>query len=732
MAGRKQTIIQRDFSAMEVRSDMLERHDLELRGQSLQGAKNMRVRTSGVADARPGSWFRKVLPADSRSIIEIRPADGLKFGLILRDDGVTVIDQNASTVFETTGAPWASAADLWTVPNRKETLIGNAATGVWSLTYAQSGWTFAQWTFAPAFGGEIAQPYWTFEKGISVTPSARTGSITLTSSASVFQPGHVGLRIRYGQREMLVTSRISSQVVTCDVIGTLPPSFNVTVENGSEFRVGEAVIGGDTNFQGVIASINGNILSVVTLSFFDGPDVDEFLSGPNVSSKVTAKAEIAPLPSVIWDEPMMSNLRGWPRAAAAAAGRLIFVDFPNIADGIAVSSSRGLSDFSVGVDDDDAIARTVGDDGPRFLHAINAGDLLLLSDRGCYYVDLRNNAVITPTTFNPVLFDQRGCGSIRPIQVTDGVVFVEANGETVSAALLDGNIYLKWTIQPLTEMHDHLIKTPVFLCGPSLTSADPEKFVLVLNVDGTIAAMTYSVSLRNSRVGVAPWETDGDYIAAAPVFGSYMTIVDRQVSGSTQRMLEEYSDEALVDCGVPYSFTGQIGNLLANGDEVTIQGAEIVVQTPHLQHLQERSVWLVDSTSGSHYVVGEYQVDGNGVVTDEPDIIGLRQAGLNFEAEMAPWPVENIDTPRVGTIDVRCIRFLIAVQGALEFRVRCNAHTRTLAGYRFGEPLGSPAPLRTEKFQVPVFGRRAYPDLAVIKHKPGPFRVLFLGQEVQV
>lgn len=730
MARIKQAIIQRDFRMLEVREDLLERDDMEVRQISLKTARNVRSRFTGALDARAGSVFYRTLPASALAPIEITPADGLTYALILHDNGLMVINDRASVVYEETVAPWSKAADLWVQPLRETTLIGDSATGIRKLVYSGGSWSFAPWSFDESFGGELAQPYWVFNKGVTLRPSARSGQITVTASSPVFKAGYVGLRLRYGQREIAINGYVSPTVLQGEVVTELPPSFDVTVEDGSEFRVGESVVGQDTNYQGQIVAISGNVLSVVTLAYFDGPEVDEKLVGPNASSKVTGVDEIDPLASVVWDEPMMSAVRGWPRAAASASGRLILLDFPQIPDGIAVSSARSRFDFRVGIEDDDAIARQIGDDAPRFLHAVAIGDLLLFSDRGCYLVNLRDNGVLTPSTFNAVIYDRRGCSSIAPVQVNDGVVFVEANGQTVSAAVLSGNVYLKWTVLPITEMHNHLVRSPVALCGPSLTTAEPEKLVFIINSDGTMVAISYTANLQESVIGASLWTTSGSYIAASPAFSSYWAVVDREVAAGTVRMLEAFDEDVYVDSAAVYETPGAIAPFRVNGIELLVNGDRLHVGAPHLTHLAGREVELLDH-DGGFYRQAPMTVNADGTITEEPFVLGERQAGLNYVSEAAQWPVEVIESRRVGTFTARCIRFLLSVQDTLEFQARCNGTTRTIGGYDFGNDLGAASPLRTTKKAIPVFGRREHADLAVIKHKPGPFRVLYLGQEVQ-
>lgn len=727
MARSKQSIVQRSFSYMEIREDFLEGDDLDVRGASLRVARNMKVLATRVAEARPGLFFMRTM-MDAEEVMEIRPASGLTYGLILNNTSLQVIDEFGRVIHTEATVPWTDATSLWIENFRSEIIIGDEVAGMMILEYDNGTWSFDAFSFIGAPGGEMAQPYWAFNTSTTVRPSALSGSITLTAGTPIWDAAYVGQRIRYGQREVLITEKISGTVLRGDVINRLPPSFRVTVDDSTEYRVGDAVIGADTNFQGLIIAISGYDIDVVTVEFFEGPDVGEELSGPTGSSLISAKTSISPLASPIWDEPLMSPLRGYPRSAGGISGRIVLIDFPQVPDLIALSSSRDIKDFKVGASDDDAIVRQVGDGKPRWLHAVNMGDLLLLSDNGVYFIPARDNGVISPSTFNTVFVDEVGASEIAPVKADDGVIFVEASGEQVSAAMLDANVISKWTIKPLTTFHNHQIKSPKKLCGPSLGSAAAEKYMFVVNGDGTLAAVSWQGNLRDEVVGFAPWDTEGLFVNVSPIFNGYWAIVDRVVEGGTVRFLERFSDDAYVDCAVETEGASANEILWVNGEELHVNGTPLAVRTPVLKHLPGATV----SYYANGWDAGDHVVNSDGTVTTEPEIVGTRQIGLNFEATVMPWPIEQIESPRIGMVKARTIRASLSVQGTLSFQARRNGTTDTIGAYSFGDDLSLPPVPKTKVYRFAVYGNRDHPEIEFKKHRPGPFRVLSIGQEVQI
>lgn len=726
MARQKQTVIQRNFTHMELREDFLEGDDLDLRKASLKGALNMRGLASRGAEARYGSFRVRTLSTAS-DIREVRPTSGARFGLLPNDDSLDIVDSSGSIVHHEDTVPWTSASDLYINPFRDQIVIGSSSAGINLLTYDDGTWAFSDFEFAEGVGGELSQPYWAYEQNATIQPSALTGDITVTASANVFKTGHVGLRIRYGLREILITERIGPKKVKGTVINQLPPSFKVTVQDTTVFRVGEVIVGADTNFQGLIISIEGSFLHVVTTTFFEGPDVGEELSGTGGSSEITAVASEDPLPSPIWDEPLMSDLRGWPRSTSKVAGRIVLIDFPQVPDLIVLSSTRDITDFKVGASDDDAIVRQVGDGAPRWLHAINMGDLLLFSDSGVYFVPARENGIISPSTFNAVLVDEIGASTIPPVRVDDGVIFVDQSGKGVAACLLDGNVYLKWSVKNMTTFHNHLIKTPTRLCGPALGSGAAEKYMFVINSDGTMAAVSWSENIRDEQVGFAPWATQGSYVSVSPVFDEYWQVVDRSVNGSTVRFLERMSPDAYLDCAASSTITTEDQYLIANGLVVEANGENVIAVRAVANHLAGETVALY----ANGWDMGDFEVPESGIIDGGDDLVGEFQIGLNYEAEMEVWPVEIIESPRIGTLEARVLEVTVSVQDTLSYEVKRNGKARTIGGYVFGDDLSVPPPLRTEVSRLPILGRRDHPEIIVAKRRPGPFRVLAIGQRVQ-
>jgi hypothetical protein len=700
VARLRQSIVQRDFSAGELREEFLERHDTEIRARSLRVARNLRLLAAGGMEARPGTTFLR--EADYRQIHNVIIA-GTPYVLLIGGTDLVLIDaETHATVYTLSPIFWDGPEGPWVVHvedyiiiggqgGRMRTLFLDPATG----NLKSSLFLFENELYATRI---VKQPYWAFRPDVTITPSARTGAITVTASGAVFDALQVGSRIRYAGAEIFVTAVGSATSLSGSVVNVLPASWSITVASTAEFVAGDVVVGQTSGFMGVVVYVtSGTVMEVLTTENNDGPDASEKLSGPRATTTVSSRSTISPLPTSYWDEPMFSNYRGWPRGAATAQGRLFLFDSESLPSGLAASSVRSPMDFEVGTDDDDAIARVLPDRGARFRHAVMVRDLLIFSDKGVFVQDLSN--VLTPSSFAPVLVDARGCNGVRPCPVQDGVVYVGTDGSTILAARLDGNIYLKWSVAEISTFAPQQNLVPVMLCGPSLSESQPEKYLLIVNEGGTMGV----ASLNGDNVAFVQWDTQGEFVAAAPVSGGYYLLVDRDIGEAPTRFLERLTFGMHVDCAV-----------MADPNDA---GA-----ADHLVGETASIVW------GGRYC-GDVLVEPDGSVPQE-DVTSAAQIGFNFEVEAAAWPVEAINTAWAGIKRVRATRFAASVQGMGEFQMRCNAFTRTLNGYNFGDDTGEPSPLKERRFHAPVSGRPEHNDMAVLRQQPGPWRVLALAQEV--
>ena len=732
VARQKISIKQTDFSLGEVRPDYLEADEAEVRLRSVRSAMNVSPNRSGSLRRRPGRYKRASVSAiiDPFWQSEIEPVEGTKFLIVMSNAKLTIIDDTGSTI-QTFVAPWAvppgkpEENTSWVVPARDMTYFGSGDHSIYILQYDAGSWAFGAMAFSQSAGGAIAQPYFAFAKGITLTPSALSGSVTITASASVFTVDYVGLHIRIHGKEIQVTGYTSGTVITGTVLSELAPSLDITVVDASGFETGEVINGVESDFSGYVVGVDygTNILQVVTLTNFEGPytsGTPEKLAGALTTSSVTSVAAAASqYATPNWEEPVLSAVRGYPRSGAAIGGRMFLADFEEVPDLIVGSSVRSYRDFEVGLDDDDAIIRTVGEVQTRVRHVVDGGDLIILTDIGAFVSEASGGTPITPNSFAPVLFDVRGANSVKPKVFGSTVVYMSTSGDDMLAAALSGNIYLKWAVTDISQDHSHLINSPTAICPPPRDAANEDRFALVVNAGG--GALGVKFADDQSQPGFFPWgnATEGaggidpvpwrgmDVQLATPFNGRIWSMVSHEhLLGSNTYTLEEWSFDAMVDSAVEH--LGGTSPSLSEYD-----GAPI-------------AVWQNDNFHGIFDDYTEVEALISGAALDYPF-----QVGINFDTSVTPWPVEFVSSPRLGMVRARTIRVATSVFETISYFVRRNNTTTRVEGYSFGDDLSAPPSRKTQVQRFPVLGNRDHPEIEIGQDQPGPFELLAITTEVQ-
>jgi hypothetical protein len=382
---------QNDFSVGELSPDHVWRTDLQVRNRSLKSGRNLRLLVGGPAQSRPGTTRLAQTANGDGQVIDVSIA-GTVYMLVFTGTHLEVWNKLTRTLVTSfTGQAWSSAqAPLLTVsPEGAKTfvfcgtndmqpqVIERSTAGVWSVT---------PYAFSSGIGSATSQPYHRFAApGVTLTPSATTGAITLTASAAYFSASHVGLRLRLQGREVTVTVFTDTTHVTATVVQQLFPTKTVPVTSSVGYELGEIVEGKDSTAKGEVTAIpDGTHITVLMQTFTDfywSGTAGEVIIGRNATATSTAAPSVTTDAAVLdWTEQAMSDLprlaRHRRRASRAA------VHGPVRADPV---RDRRLGvgdfyDFEVGANDDDAIFEEFGDEGTGIVqHIVSAEQLIVLT-----------------------------------------------------------------------------------------------------------------------------------------------------------------------------------------------------------------------------------------------------------------------------------------------------------------------------------------------------------------
>lgn len=213
--------IKTTFTSGEVSSDLLGRGDLNAYDNGALKLRNVFIQPTGGIIRRAGLRYIDTALGKGR-MMAFEFNSEQTYLLVLTHLKLSIYA--GDTLEVTLNAPWiesdiqqlawTQSADtlLLTHPDYPPRRLIRSGLGVWSIV---------DWEFYKD-GNRICQPMYKFAGGnVTITPSATTGTITLTASASTFEAGHVGTRLRIGNKEVQITSVASPTVVSATVIDAL-------------------------------------------------------------------------------------------------------------------------------------------------------------------------------------------------------------------------------------------------------------------------------------------------------------------------------------------------------------------------------------------------------------------------------------------------------------------------------------------------------------------------------
>ncbi len=210
------------FTAGEVSRALLGRGDLRAYENGALTLRNVFIQPTGGVTRRAGLRYIDTASGNGRLMSFEFSVD--QTYLLVLTDGQIAIYENDSLI-DTIVAPWTAEqiAHVAFMQSADTLLLVHPDVPPRRLTRNAGGvWLLQEWEFFTD-ANVIHQPYFKFsETGVTLTPSATTGTITLTASTAVFTEDHEGVRLRVAGKEVEITDFNSATVVTATVIQTLP------------------------------------------------------------------------------------------------------------------------------------------------------------------------------------------------------------------------------------------------------------------------------------------------------------------------------------------------------------------------------------------------------------------------------------------------------------------------------------------------------------------------------
>jgi hypothetical protein len=680
------------LAAGEVGEEFLQSTEEELNATAASTLLNVFVTNSRGCRRRPGTVPMSIPTISGTTRVEVFDLSGDQVKLLgFSDEALEIFDEDG--VYEDDiAAPWAAEdiADIY-IANGDDRfyIFGNFTPQI--LTYSGGSFSLDDLEFADGIGSAIRQPYWRYaEKGMTLTPSATTGTgITLTTSADFFVAGHVGTRIRYLNNEIEITAVTNGTTATGTVITTLYPTITVPVTSVAPFKVGHAISGETSQVEGQVAAVGASSITVTLTGGYSYFDASEKIVSPEGSTTTTgASTATTPAASVIWDEQMISAVRGYPRCGVLHRNRLIIAGFPQAANAVAASAIDFETDFDLGsARDDEAFIVSLGDDqNAEIRHLVSAEQLVILTDRSCYYVPENEQSPLSPTRVSFLRISPDGSSSVQPVLAPEGVIFVDLVGRLLVISAT-GSIRASWEVGELSMLAKHLITTPVELCYVDGIDGRSERLIMVRNSDNSVATMSYRRGA--DQAGMSKWTpaTGHNWKSFAAWKQQLYTI-----QGSH---LARFSMNATCDLEADYSSAATILN-----------GLDVYV-------LRSGIVWAGPLTVASGEVTGIAPAE-------------TYSLGLDFEVQVTPAPPVH---QRIGHEERGITRMWLNVLDTGPYR--CGNELRT--GYVEDSDFEAPPPLMTggsDEFYIEGYSTDDMPSVTQDVGEGAPLFIRSMTMEV--
>jgi hypothetical protein len=520
--------------------------------------------------------------------------------------------------------------------------------------------------------------------------------------------------------------------------------YTIFLSSGTAFILGETVNGGgNVAYAGPTNLVVQLIQADTNVNSFSASEV---VAGPSASCTTTAVAIASPSPQAItvWDDEIINAFRGYPASCFVDQFRLGFCDFLAIPGGIAWSAINSPTDLYVAAATPDNAIFEIAPDKVRVRYVVPGPESseFVFCDQKLYYIPISPANPLAPGSVQFQLLSDDGAAAVQPRKAQEVLLYVNAGGNAVMAVVATGAYYRPFNTRQLSEFHSHLFNNIQCIAAPNADGTFLERYVYVLNGDGSIAIGKYAgkeivSDAAAPRIGWGPWSGAGtvSWIAAwnADVLftTSYFGVPVCEILDDTQ-----YLDCALPVNSLPAAFAPPGGK-------------------GPLWFIPNQSVTLIDQGTRA---MGTYQIDANGFIVPQFNggenlAIASLVAGQPWTAVIEPFcpdasPGNSVHQRMFKRRVSRFAVYVINSTGFLMARLFSGPVTpysqannialgtvmnqRRITAFNIGDNPTLPPPLREEAQRWRPIGRSFDPRVAIIKDTPGTLLIPEIGMEASV
>ena len=609
-----------NFTAGELSPRLDGRTDIAKYFNGCKTLQNFVVHPHGGASRRPGTIFIREVKNSAHNVrlipfeFNTEQAYILEFGdqhFRIHKDGGTVVSSGSPVEVTTPylhteleDIKFTQSADVMYVvhPNHAPRKITRTSHTAWTITAVD-------FQRGPFQDDNLTST--------TLTASARTGTVTITASASTFASTDVGRLVKLHHGFAKVASFSSATSVTAAVQETadgraeLAPSYTATTlsfhegdpsatglehndriqDSAGNFLTEGFAVGMKISVSGAGTSNNNEsgaiIVQITEDTMLLSPVAD--LTDEAAGSSVTISGDLVADSSFALGA--FSATTGYPAAVTFYEQRLVFASTTEQPQTIFFSVGGSFEDFTAGVSAADALIYTLGSNQVNVIRYLQSGRVLLVGTSGGeFVVTSSENAPLSPTNTVVKRRATYGSANIQPVQVANVTLFVQRARRKLRELVFDLNTD-SYQAPDMTLLAEHITTSGIKAMA---LQQEPDNVVWCVLENGKFVGMTYRreenvIAWHEHLLGgsfgsdsFAHVESVATIPGALDEDQTYL-IVKRTIGGATKRYVEYFNlfdfgdnklDAYFVDSGLTYS--GSAATTVSGLDHLEGQTVRIV------------------------------------------------------------------------------------------------------------------------------------------------------------
>jgi hypothetical protein len=399
--------------------------------------------------------------------------------------------------------------------------------------------------------------------GSTLTPSAVSGNITLTASATNHDSGAaqagtsttITLKSTssatddiYNGMYVTITSgtgagqiRIIEDYVGSTKVATVTPAWTTTPTSASNYAVTTWTTESVNQYVNVNPQGRARITRYISSTVVEAVTEYPFF---NTSVIDAGRWELESNYEDVW-----SSTRGWPRSVTFHEGRLYFGGSKSRPSTVWGSKIGLFFDFVPFESlDDDAVEATLDTNDLNVItDIISSRDFQVFTTGGEFFVPQQGTDPITPLTFTFKNVSRNGIKPGTRVQsVESGSVYIQRQGKSLNEFLFS-DTQLTYITQRISLLSGHLLKGPQRIALRRASSTEEADLLLMTNAnDGTMAV--FSIMRSQQITSPSEYTTDGEFIDVGVDVTQIYVVTKRVFNGTTRYFVERFQDDLYTDC----------------------------------------------------------------------------------------------------------------------------------------------------------------------------------------